>query len=325
MPSGSGGELIYLSRADVAACGVTADMLEAAIRQAFVRRAAGGVGSHAKVTITAGGRNVFRGKGAAMDQPAYGAFKWFGYFPGNGSAGLPDYMPLIILNEATTGQPLAIMDGIWISSIRTALISLIAARSMARADAKTIGFLACGDQARSHLEVFSAALALTDVVTFSRRLESAEALAKRARDKGLCARAVSDARAAIEGSDIIISSIPHGSDGAGQLDANWVEPGTFVASVDLGFGWRRASLAAFDRTVTDDREQSTVGPKGTLNYDGAFAAELCDLVTGRVTGRESARERNALIFSGTGIADLASAVVVYETALARGIGTRLPR
>ena len=114
---------------------------------------------------------------------------------------------------------------------------------------------------------------------------SAEALANRARAKGW-PRAVSDARAAIEGSDIIISSIPHGS-GTGQLDANWVEPGTFVASVDLGFGWKRASLAAFDRTVTDDREQSTVGAKGTLNYDGVFAAELCDLVTGRVTGAKA--------------------------------------
>lgn len=122
---------------------------------------------------------------------------------------------------------------------------------------------------------------------------------------------------------MIISSIPHGSDGAGQLNANWDEPGTFVASVDLGFGWQRASLAAFDRTVTDDREQSTVGPKGTLNYDGPFAAELSDLVTRRVTGRESANERNALIFSGTGIADLASAIVIYEAAIAKGIGTRL--
>jgi ornithine cyclodeaminase/alanine dehydrogenase-like protein (mu-crystallin family) len=323
MSGRSPGELVYLSRADVAACAVTAEMLEAAIRQAFVRRATGGVWSHAKVTIGAGGRNIFRGKGAAMDQPAYAAFKWFGYFPDNGIAGLPDYMPLIILNEAVTGRPLAVMDGVWISSIRTALISLIAARSMARTDATTIGFLACGAQAQSHLEVFSAALPLTDVVTFSRRLESAEALATLARDKGLRARAVSDARAAIAGCDIIISSIPHGSDGAGQLDANWVEPGTFVASVDLGFGWQRASLAAFDRTVTDDREMSTVGPKGTLNYDGPFAAELSDLVTGRVAGRESADERNALIFSGTGIADLASAIVVYEAAIARGIGTRL--
>ena len=92
----------------------------------------------------------------------------------------------------------------------------------------------------------------------------------------------------IGGCDIVISSVPHGSASAGQFDANWVAPGTFVAAVDLGFAWQRASLAAFDRTVTDDREQSTVGPTGTLNYDGPFAAELSDLVAGRVAGRESA-------------------------------------
>ena len=324
MTSHAGHHLTYLSQADVVACGVTASALEEAIRQVFLRRAEGGVWSHPKVVIGAGGRNCFRGKGAAMDQPAYGAFKWFGYFPGNGSAGLPDFMPMIILNEATTGRPLAIMDGIWISAIRTALISLIAARVMARPDARTIGFLACGAQARSHLDAFSAALPLTTVVAYSRRLETAEAFAAHARAKGLDARAVSDPRAAIAGSDIIVSSIPHGSATAGQLDANWVEPGTFVASVDLGFGWRRDSLSAFDRTVTDDHEQSTVGPKGTLNYDGPFAAELCDLVAGRQPGRAHAAERNALIFSGTGIADLASAILVYETALAKGIGTTLP-
>ncbi len=318
------GELIYLSRSDVVACNVSAEALELAIHQAFLRRAEGRVWSHAKVVIGAGGRNAFRGKGAAMDRPAYGAFKWFGYFPDNASTGLPDYMPLIILNDANTGQPIAIMDGIWISSIRTALISLIAARKMARPESSAIGFLACGDQARRHLDVFSVALPLTNVVAFSRRLETAEAFANLAREKGLQARAVSEPRAAIAGCDIVVSSIPHGSSNAGRLDANWVEPGTFVASVDLGFGWARESLGAFDRTITDDREQSTVGPAGTLNYDGPFAAELCDLVAERVPGRLSPSERNALIFSGTGIADLASAIVVYETALAKGIGTRLP-
>lgn len=324
MIAGARGELLYLSGADVLACDVAAEALEAAIRRAFLRRAEGRVWSHPKAVIGAGGRNAFRGKGAAMDGPAYGAFKWFGYFPDNGAAGLPDFMPLIILNEAGTGRPVAVMDGSWISSVRTALISLIAARLMARPDAGTIGFLACGDQARRHLDAFAAALPLTRAVAFSRRLPSAEALAERARGKGLEARAVSNPREAIAGCDIVVSSIPHGSAEGGLLDAAWVEPGTFVASVDLGFGWRRDSLAAFDRTVTDDAEQSTVGPRGTLNYDGPFAAELCDLVAGRVPGRLGRAERNALIFSGTGIADLASALVVYEAAVSRGIGTRLP-
>ena len=317
-------ELLYLSQADVVACDVQVGELEAALRHAFLRRAEGGVWSHPKVTISAGGANIFRGKGAVMDRPGYAAFKWFGYFPGN-SNGVPDFMPLIVLNEIETGRPVAIMDGVWISAIRTALISLVAARAMARADAGTIGFLACGAQARSHLDVFAAAFPLTNVVAFSRRLETAEAFVAKAREKGLQGRAVSDPRAAIAGCDIVISSIPHGSAHNGQLDANWVEPGTFVSSVDLGFGWRRDSLGAFDRTVTDDREQSTAGPNGVLNYDGPFAGDIADLVSGRIAGRTNRDERNALIFSGAGLADLAAAAFIYEAARTKGIGTRLPR
>lgn len=317
--------ILYLSRADVEACAVTPAALEEGLRQAFLRRAAGRAWSHAKVTIGAGGRNIFRGKGGAMDEPAYGAFKWFGYFPENSRVGLPDFMPTILLSEAGTGQLVAIMDGIWISEIRTALISLIAARLMARPDSRRIGFLACGAQARSHLAVFSQALPLTEVVAYSRRTETAEAFAAVARGQGLEARAVSDPREAIAGCDIVVSSIPHGAAATGQLDAGWVEPGTFVASVDLGFGWRRDSLAAFDRTVTDDHQQSTTGPGGTLNYDGPFFAELCELVAGNKPGRESPAERNALIFSGTGLADLAAAMIIYEAALAKGLGTLLPR
>lgn len=316
--------ILYLSKADVAACEIAPDVLERAIAAAFLQRAEGKVGSHSKVTIGAGGRNAFRGKGAAI-RDAYGAFKWFGYFPGNADVGLPDFMPMILLNEGETGRPVAIVDGRWISDVRTALISLIAARLMARVDAQTIGFLACGAQARSHLEAFSTALPLKNVIAFSRRRETAEAFAMLARQKGLEARVLDDAQAAIAESEIIVSSIPHGSLGAGQLDAGWVRPGTFVASVDLGFGWRRDSLSVFDRTVTDDFDQSTVGPKGTLNYDGPISAELADLLAGRAVGRETSAERNALIFSGTGIADLASAILVYETAIARGIGTLLPR
>lgn len=320
--------LLYLSQADVVACGVTSQALEEAIRSAFLRRAEGGVGSHAKVTIGAGGRNIFRGKGAAIaaapGAPAYGAFKWFGYFPGNADRGVPDFMPMIILNEGETGRPIAIMDGIWISAIRTALISLIAARAMARPDARTIGFIACGSQARSHLDAFAGALPLTRVIATSRRPETAEAFAALARERGLEAEVVADPRQVMAMSDIVVSSVPSRADGAGALDGAWVKPGTFVAAVDLGFGWRRNSLATLDRTVTDDHEQSTTGPNGTLNQDSPIGAELCDVVAGKVPGRASPEERNALIFSGTGIADLAAASLIYATAVERGLGTRLP-
>ncbi|MEI8145330.1 MAG: ornithine cyclodeaminase family protein, partial [Alphaproteobacteria bacterium] len=115
-----------------------------------------------------------------------------------------------------------------------------------------------------------------------------------------------------------------GAAGGGFLQGDWVSPGTFVAAVDLGFGWRRESLSAFDRTFTDDHEQSTTRPGGTLNFDGPFTGEIADLVSGRMPGRLAETERNALIFSGTGLADVAVAAALYEAALAKGLGTVLP-
>jgi len=61
---------------------------------------------------------------------------------------------------------------------------------------------------------------------------------------------------AVQGLDIVVSSVPHGAPENPILDAAWVSPGTFVSMVELGYAWKRDTLAAFDRVVTDDVEQS---------------------------------------------------------------------
>jgi ornithine cyclodeaminase/alanine dehydrogenase len=124
--------------------------------------------------------------------------------------------------------------------------------------------------------------------------------------------------------DIVVTSVPHKSVGDLVLDASWLSPGAFVAMVELGYAWSRTSLSALARVVTDDIEQN--GPNGTekLNYQGAFAGELADLVAGTIKGRETADERNAFIFSGVGLADTLPAALVYERAVATGRGTVLP-
>lgn len=120
-----------------------------------------------------------------------------------------------------------------------------------------------------------------------------------------------------------MSSVPHTSPDAQFLDAGEVSPGTFVSMVDLGFGWRRETLMHFDRVLTDNLEQS--GPRGTerLNFEGDYAGDLADIVSGRIPGRRSPEERTALVFAGTGLVDAAAAAVVFEKAVERGLGTLL--
>jgi len=317
-------QILYLSKADVAACGVTAGEMNAAIEAVFRAKAEKRAWMQPKMLIAPPGGASFCAKGGVVSGPGYGAVKWFGYFPGNERFGRPDFLPMIILNEGESGMPVAIMDGTWISAFRTGSLTAVAAKFMARPDARSVGFVACGLQARSNFAALMEVFPLERAVLYSRRRATAEAFATEVRARGVAVRVVEQPIEAVQGLDIVVSSVPHGAPENPVLDAAWVTPGSFVAMVELGYAWKRESMAAFDRVVTDDVEQSAPGGTEQLNYRGAYAGEIADLVSGRLAGRQSAEERNALVFSGIGLADTASAVAIYEKAVAKGLGTILP-
>jgi ornithine cyclodeaminase/alanine dehydrogenase len=319
-----GKQLLYLSRQDVLDLAITPSEVTDAVEASFRAKAEGRGFTRPKILIARPDGKSFMAKAGATLGPAYAAIKWLGFFPGNIDRGLPDYIPLILLNEGTTGYPIALMDGTWITERRTGSMSALAARYMARPESSRVGFIAAGSQARGHLDALMPLFPLREVTVFSRTLKSAEALAAYAMGHGFSARATADPRQAVEGMDIIVSSVPHKAVGDLALDGAWVKPGAYAAMVDLGYSWTQDSLSTFTRVVTDDVEQS--GPNGTekLNYRGGFAGELADLVGGKIKGRESAEERNALIFPGVGLADTLPAALVYERAIAAGKGTVLP-
>jgi ornithine cyclodeaminase/alanine dehydrogenase len=319
-----GHELLYLSRADVIALAITPSEVTAAVEAAFRAKAEGRGFTRPKLLIARPDGKLFMAKAGATLGPAYAAIKWLGFFPGNIDRGMPDYIPLILLNDGETGFPIALMDGTWITERRTGSMSALAARYMALPEAARIGFIAAGSQARGHLDAFLPLFPLRELTVYSRTLASAEAFADHAAGLGVKAQATTHPREAVEGMDIVVTTVPHKTVGDLALDATWLSPGAYVAMVELGYSWVASSLSALARVVTDDVEQS--GPKGTekLNYQGAFAGELSDLIAGRIKGRETLEERNAFIFSGVGLADTLPAALVYERAVAMGKGMVLP-
>jgi ornithine cyclodeaminase/alanine dehydrogenase-like protein (mu-crystallin family) len=113
-----GREILYLSRDDVSAVGVTASEMNDAVAAILRAKAQGAAWAPPKMAVFRPDGASFRAKGGALSRPGYGAVKWFGYFPGNERARLPDFVPLIFLNEGETGMPVAIMDGVVISAQR---------------------------------------------------------------------------------------------------------------------------------------------------------------------------------------------------------------
>ena len=256
--------------------------------------------------------------------PPYGATKVIGLAPGNHAKGLPHIGSVIVLLDTETGLPCAVMDGSWITEMRTAALSLVVARRLARRDASSIGFIACGAQARSHLAVFREVFPLTSVTAHSRRLDTAEAFATHARSLGLDASATSKPADAVRGMDIVVTSVPDGSRPLGFLRAEWLKEGAFAALVDLGRSWCNQGFEDIEHRVVDDRAQAEKGKTRKLTPSGPYSMDLAEFVANQASVTHAARERAIFVFQGLALADLAAAALVFDRAVAENIGTPLP-
>jgi ornithine cyclodeaminase/alanine dehydrogenase len=315
-----GQDILYLSNADVVACGLGLADVELAVEAMFASKAEGRTVMKPKLALHAPDQALFLASPGVMDQPPYAGLKWVGV-AGNEARGLPHIAGLILLSDAESGMPVAVMDARWITGVRTAAITAVAARRLARRDSATIGFVACGLQARAHLAALRPHFPLSLVRAYSRRLTTAKAFAEEVRAEGLDAEAVMDPRDAVAEMDIVVTSTPVVPRTEPLLDAAWLEPGSFASLVDLGFSWVSDTLTELDRVVTDDQAQA--GTEG-LAYKEPYDGEVADLVAGRLAARQSAEERTALIFAGLGLADVAVAGAVYKKALSAGVGQTLP-
>jgi ornithine cyclodeaminase/alanine dehydrogenase len=314
-----GQEILYLSSADVEACRLGLADIELAVEAMFASKAEGRAVMKPKLALQAPEQALFLASPGVMDAPAYAGVKWVGV-AGNAARGLPHIAGLILLSDAETGMPVAVMDARWVTGVRTAAITAVAARRLARPDSATIGFVACGLQARAHLAALRLHFPLCLVHAYSRRLSTAEAFAEEVRAEGLDAEAMETPRDALAEMDIVVTTTPVVPRTEPFIDAAWLSPGSFASMVDLGVSWFSDSLGRLDRVVTDDQAQA--GSEG-LAYKEPYDGEVADLVVGRLAARQSAEERTALVFAGVGLADVAVAGAVYERAVAAGIGQAL--
>lgn len=237
--------------------------------------------------------------------------------PRNAERGLATINSLITLLDAGTGLPLALVDGNWVTARRTAGLSAAAARRMARDDSSSVAFIGCGVQARGHLEAFADLFPLREIRAFGRGAANRDALCRMAQARGLKAIPCDTARAAVEGADMVVTTVTLVPEPEPFLDANWLKPGSFAAITDLALPWQREAMRRFDRIVVDDLEQETKMPKPVVD-PALVAGDLTGLVCGDFEGRRSPAETTAFVFRGIAVGDLAVAALAYQRALAAG-------
>ncbi len=317
--------LLYLRREDVIGLGITThdiiDTIESLLRQVDKGRA----WNTPKAQILPGDGRLFMSMLAASDEPPLIAVKSLGMNPANAGTGIEAIGALITVFDGRTGAPKCIMDGDWITGVRTAGLSATAAHHMGRKDSKIICFVACGLQARCHLESFAQIFPLEEVRAVGRGAKNRDQLLALTRDMGLKAEAYNDPDAALAGSDLVVSSVPHTGIKEPFLDPESLSPGAFVSMVDLTKPWKKEGLRGLDRLVIDDADQERAMTADPMVAPEIIAGDLKDLATGRLKGRNNDDERLAFAFRGLALGDLALATLVYTKAQEQGVGSRLER
>ena len=254
---------------------------------------------------------------SAADDPPYLAVKSLVLNPRNSERGLAQINSLVTLLDSETGLPVGVVEGNWVTAIRTAGLSAVAARYLARADSSVVAFIGCGVQANSHLQAFSDLFPLAEIRAFGRGTANRDALCRRAEAMGLRAVPSETARDAVSGADLVVTSVTISSDLAPFLDASWLRPGAFAAITDIARPWHRESMCAFERLFIDDLEQEASMPDPMVD-PRLVAGDLTGLVTRDVRGRNADDERTAFVFRGLALGDLAIAALAFDRARRSG-------
>ena len=319
-------ELLYLSRADVERVSLPMSEMIDLLALAFREKGEGRVEMPPKPGIHPRPDAFIHAMPAYIPAMKAAGVKWVSGFPANQARGLPYISGLLVLNDDETGLPIAVMDCTWITAYRTGAATALAARYLARPESATVGILACGVQGRANLLALAAIFRLERVYAYD---TSAEVQARFVREMSEALRleivGVAGPRAAVEGSDLVVTSGPILRKPTPTIEAGWLRPGSFASLVDFDSYVSGAALAEADRIVTDDLPQFRYYREhGYFQATPEPEASLDELVVGRKPGRTAAAQRTIAINLGIALDDMAVAPEILRRAHARGIGTRLP-
>jgi ornithine cyclodeaminase/alanine dehydrogenase-like protein (mu-crystallin family) len=242
--------------------------------------------------------------------------------------GLPTIQGIVVVSDAKNGQPLAVMDSIALTGIRTGATAALAAQYGARKDSTRAAIIGCGAQASYQLEALRSVFALESVRVFDIDTARAEAFAAAHSTSDCAVTSAASIRAAVAEVDICISCTTSNSP---VLIEDLDLKGCFVAAVGADNPEKQEiapGLMRRARILVDDLEACASG--GDLHHalrSGAVSkhsvhADLAELASGRKQGRLTADELVIFDSSGSGVQDVAAAWAAYQEAVRTGVGLR---
>ena len=241
-------------------------------------------------------------------------------FAGNSDLGLPTIQALITLFDPSTGAPQAIMDGSYITAMRTAACAALSARILARENARVLAIIGAGVQGHAHLKMLPLVREFSEVRIASLDFKAAQELS--APDSR--ARAVASYQEAVTGADVVCLCTTSGTP---VISIDWLSSGAHVTSVGYAppGGELPLEIIRQGRLVVESRLSFEPPPTGCgelAGLDPAMGTELGELLSGRAAGRASDSELTVFKSMGHAMEDMVAADIVYKRALQLGVGRR---
>ena len=319
---------VLLSEQDVRIVLLMSDLIDA-MESALARFSSNEVTQPLRTVIEVGLQKAFVGvMPAFIDEPAMLGTKVVSVFGSNAAVGLPTHLATIVLLDPMTGELLSIMDGRYITEARTAAVSAVSVKHLAREEATRLAIIGTGVQARSHLEAISAVRHLNEIRVWSRSAANRAAFARemRARTTATITPA-SSARNAVNAADVIVLATASREP---VVQSDWIPDGAHVCAVGACRPDQRemdSALVARGRVFVDSRT-GALAEAGDIILpikEGAIgekhvAGELGEVVLGRIAGRTSRDEVTIFKSLGMAVEDVAAAHLAYVKAAERGLG-----
>lgn len=320
--------MLLLSEREVRAVLPMADLI-AAMERALAEFSAERVVQPVRTVLEVGTEHAFFGvMPAALDDPPAVGAKLVTVYHGNHARGLPSHLATVVLLDHATGALTAVLDGRYITEARTAAVSAVSVKHLARAGATTLAVIGTGVQARSHVEAIGHVRPITRIRAWSPSRDHRDAFVKDvSASSGVAVEAATDAASAVRGADLIVLATASRTP---VIDSRDVSDGAHISAVGACRPDQRempSALVARARLYVDSRAAALkeAGDILLAIEDGVFdtghiVGELGEVIGGRTAGRTS--DGDITIFKSLGMAveDVVAARLAVERATARGLG-----
>jgi len=320
-------EVLYLSQAEVASVNLPMAEIIRSLETAFREKGEGKTEMPPKPGIhPGGGDNFIHAMPAYIPALKSAGIKWVSGFIENSKRDLPYITGLLILNDVETGLPLAVMDCVWITAMRTGAATALSARYLARPESSVVGILGCGVQGRTNLEALRVLFPVKKVMAYDVDAGIAQRYAKEMEARfGVEVVTVQKPREAVSGCDLVVTAGPILRKPHQTIRAGGLGEGAFASLVDFDSYWHPDAMKQVAKFCTDDTEQLLhYRQVGYFQDIPPIHADLGELVSGKKPGRQRAEERTMTANLGLAIDDMAVAPILYRRALEKGIGRKLP-